>query len=230
MSRTIIVRDGAEIYRRSFATIVLRPDLAPLRPRREQVAVRMIHACGMVEIAGDLVFSETGPWPSAESVMARSRRSYVIRKCLHVASSRHGCRTQRVICTLEDPGVPSLAQKARNDAQRCRARTWRDRLDGAVVAIGNAQPLCFIFSTCSMKPPPACLVLGMPVGFVGAGESKDALIAARPRVFHCHQRAQGGSAMAAAALNAIAERNPNDRIFLELRAYTASASPAIPTS
>ena len=205
MSRYNYLRDGAEIYRLSFATIRTEADLTRFDRDEEHVAVRMIHACGMVEIAGDLVFSN--------EVVAQARSalrqgapilcdSKMLARGIIAARLPHA---NEVICTLEDPGVPSLAQKLGTTRSAAALELWRDRLDGAVVAIGNAPTALFhlldMLDETSARP--AC-VIGMPVGFVGAAESKDALISDARVPFITIKGRKGGSAMAAAALNAIA--------------------------
>jgi len=205
LSRYNYLRDGAEIYRLSFATIRTEADLTRFDRDEEHVAVRMIHACGMVEIAGDLVFSN--------EVVAQARSalrqgapilcdSKMLARGIIAARLPHA---NEVICTLEDPGVPSLAQKLGTTRSAAALELWRDRLDGAVVAIGNAPTALFhlldMLDETSARP--AC-VIGMPVGFVGAAESKDALISDARVPFITIKGRKGGSAMAAAALNAIA--------------------------
>jgi precorrin-8X/cobalt-precorrin-8 methylmutase len=205
LSRFNYLRDGAEIYRRSFATIRAEAALARFAHDEEHVAVRMIHACGMVEIAGDLVFSN--------GAVAQARRA-LRQGALVLCDSKMLARgiiearlpaANEVICTLEDPAIPALAQKLGTTRSAAALELWRDRLDGALVAIGNAPTALFhlleMLDETSARP--AC-VIGMPVGFVGAAESKDALISDARVPFIAIKGRKGGSAMAAAALNAIA--------------------------
>jgi len=205
LSRYNYLRDGAEIYRRSFATIRTEADLARFARDEEQVAVRMIHACGMVEIAGDLVFSNGAV---AQARRALRQGAPILCDSKMLARGIIAARlpyANEVICTLEDPGVSSLAQKLGTTRSAAALELLRDRLDGAVVAIGNAPTALFhlldMLDETSARP--AC-VIGMPVGFVGAAESKDALIADARVPFIAIKGRKGGSAMAAAALNAIA--------------------------
>lgn len=205
MSRFSYVRDGAEIYRRSFATIRAEADLARFSPDEERVAVRMIHACGMVEIASDIMFSDGAV---AQARHALRQGAPVLCDSKMLAQGIIMARlpyANEVICTLEDPCVPSLAQKLGTTRSAAALELWRDRLAGAVVAIGNAPTALFhlldMLDECPARP--AC-VLGMPVGFVGAAESKEALIADGRVPFIAIKGRKGGSAMAAAALNAIA--------------------------
>jgi precorrin-8X/cobalt-precorrin-8 methylmutase len=205
LSRFNYLRNGAEIYRRSFARIRAEADLARFAHDEEQVAVRMIHACGMVEIAGDLVFSNGAV---AQARRALRQGALVLCDSKMLARGISAARlpaANKVICTLEDPAIPSLAQKLGTTRSAAALELWRERLDGAVIAIGNAPTALFhlleMLDETSARP--AC-VIGMPVGFVGAAESKDALISDARVPFIAIKGRKGGSAMAAAALNAIA--------------------------
>ncbi|QBR71273.1 precorrin-8X methylmutase [Beijerinckiaceae bacterium] len=204
-SRFTYVRDGAEIYKRSFATIRAEADLTRFTPEEEQVAVRMIHACGMIEIAADLMFSE-GAVQHARQALQRGAPilcdSKMLAQGIIAARLPHA---NKVICTLEDPAVPSLAKEIGNTRSAAALELWRDRLDGAIVAIGNAPTALFhlLDMLDETTARPACIV-GMPVGFVGAAESKEALIMDNRAPFVTIRGRKGGSAMAAAALNAIA--------------------------
>ena len=199
------LRDGAEIYRRSFATIRAEADLARFSRDEEQVAVRMIHACGMVEIAAGLVFSQ-GAVAQARQALRQGAPILCDSKMLArgVIAARLP-RGNEVICTLDAASVPSLAQKLGTTRSAAALELWRDRLDGAIAAIGNAPTALFhlldMLDNTSARP--ACIV-GMPVGFVGAAESKEALIANGRVPFITLKGRKGGSAIAAAALNAIA--------------------------
>jgi precorrin-8X/cobalt-precorrin-8 methylmutase len=204
-SRFNYLRDGAEIYRRSFATIRAEADLARFPRDEELVAVRMIHACGMIEIAAGLVFSQ-GAVAQARQALRRGAAILCDSKMLArgIIAARLPCANE-VICTLDAPSVPSLAQKLGTTRSAAAIELWRDRLDGAIAAIGNAPTALFhlldMLDETSARP--ACIV-GMPVGFVGATESKEALIADARAPFITLKGRKGGSAMAAAALNAIA--------------------------
>ncbi|PPD41149.1 MAG: precorrin-8X methylmutase [Methylocystis sp.] len=199
------IRDGAAIYKRSFAIIRTEADLARFTPEEEKVAVRMIHACGMVELAGDIVFS---PGFAAEAKAALRRGAPILCDANMVA---HGVTRARlpannpVVCTLAEPSVAALAAEIGNTRSAAAMELWRNRLDGALVVIGNAPTSLFrlleMFDEGAGLP---AAVIGMPVGFVGAAESKDAL-AADGRVPYAIVRGRkGGSAMAAAAVNALA--------------------------
>ena len=204
-SRFNYLRDGTEIYRRSFATIRAEADLARFPRDEELVAVRMIHACGMVEIAADLVFSD-GAVAQARQALRQGAPILCDSKMLArgIIAARLPCANE-VICTLDAPSVPSLAQKLGTTRSAAALEFWRDRLDGAIVAIGNAPTALYrlldMLDETSARP--ACIV-GMPVGFVGAAELKEALIADARVPFITLKGRKGGSAMAAAALNAIA--------------------------
>ncbi|MFI2671540.1 precorrin-8X methylmutase [Streptomyces albidoflavus] len=199
-------KDGAAIYRESFATIRAEADLAGLPPDVAQVAVRMIHACGMTDLPRDL-----GHTPQ---VVARAREALragapILCDANMVASGVTRKRLpadNEVICTLADPAVPELAARLGTTRSAAALELWRDRLDGAVVAVGNAPTALFrLLEMIEEGAPRPAAVIGVPVGFVGAAESKDALAAHPSGLDHLIVRGRrGGSAMAAAALNAIA--------------------------
>jgi precorrin-8X/cobalt-precorrin-8 methylmutase len=204
-SRFDYLRDGAEIYRRSFAIIRAEADLARFPRDEELVAVRMIHACGMVEIVAGLVFSH-GAVAVARAALRQGAPILCDSKMLArgIIAERLP-RGNEVICTLDDAAVASLAQKLGTTRSAAALELWRDKLDGAIAAIGNAPTALFhlldMLDETSTRP--AC-VIGLPVGFVGAAESKEALIADARVPFITLKGRKGGSAMAAAALNAIA--------------------------
>jgi precorrin-8X/cobalt-precorrin-8 methylmutase len=208
LGRFNYVHDGAEIYRRSFATIRAEADLARFTPEEEKIAVRIIHACGMVEIAADIVFSQ--------DAVLHARKAFrdgapILCDSKMVANGITRARLpsrNEIICTLDDPAVPALAEKIGTTRSAAALELWRDRLDGAIVAIGNAPTALFHLLEMLDHVParPAC-VIGMPVGFVGAAESKEALIADQRVPFIAVKGRKGGSAMTAAALNALASEN-----------------------
>ena len=199
------IRDGAEIYRRSFAIIRAESDLARFSAHEERVAVRVIHACGMVEAAADLHFS---PGAAQAGIEALARGAPVLCDASMVSrgvtAARLPARNQ-VICTLDDPGVPGLALRLATTRTAAALELWREHLPGSVVAIGNAPTALFrLLELLDEGVAPPAVVIGMPVGFVGALESKEALIAdARVPAIAMRGR-KGGSAMAAAAVNALA--------------------------
>jgi precorrin-8X/cobalt-precorrin-8 methylmutase len=204
-SRYTYLRDGAEIYRRSFAAIRAEADLDRFTPEEERVAVRMIHACGMVELAADIVF-----WGDAveRARTALGKGAPILCDSKMLARGIIAARlpqNNEIICTLEDPAAASLAQELGTTRSAAAVELWRPRLDGAVVAIGNAPTALFqlLGVLDEGAAPPACIV-GMPVGFIGAAESKEALIAHVRLPFITIRGRKGGSAIAAAALNALA--------------------------
>ena len=204
-SRFDYIRDGGEIYRRSFATIRAEADLARFSRDEEIVAVRMIHACGMVEIVADLVFS---PGAAARARAALAGGAPILCDSRMVAEGVTRARLPRgnaVVCTLDDPAVPALAATLGNTRSAAALELWRDALDGAIVAIGNAPTALFHLLDMLERTParPACII-GLPVGFVGAAESKQALIERAPAPFIALRGRKGGSAMTAAAINALA--------------------------
>ncbi len=204
-------KDGAAIYRQSFATIRAEAaaDLARLPADVSQVAVRMIHACGMVDLVRDLAYS---PQAVARARAALRAGAPVLCDAQMVASGITRKRLPAgndVICTLLDPSVQGLAAELGTTRSAAALELWRDRLDGAVVAVGNAPTALFrlleIIEEGAAGGPRPAAVIGMPVGFVGAAESKDALAAHPLGLDHLVVRGRrGGSAMAAAAVNAIA--------------------------
>ncbi|MFJ7523389.1 precorrin-8X methylmutase [Streptomyces griseus] len=199
-------KDGPAIYRQSFATIRAEADLAGLPADISQVAVRMIHACGMVDLVRDLAFS-----PNAVADARAALRAGAPILC-DVAMVASGVTRKRlpadndVVCTLSDPSVPELAAKMGTTRSAAALELWRDRMEGAVVAVGNAPTALFrLLEMIEEGSPRPAAVIGVPVGFVGAMESKEALAEHPSGLEHLIVRGRrGGSAIAAAALNAIA--------------------------
>ncbi|APA99083.1 Precorrin-8X methylmutase [Nocardia seriolae] len=203
--RTSYLTDGAEIYRRSFATIRAEADLARFPADVSQVVVRMIHACGQVDLAGDVEFST--------DVVAKARAALessapILCDANMVASGVTRKRLpadNEVLCLLADPRVPELAARIGNTRSAAALELWSDRLDGAVVAIGNAPTALFhLLDLLDAGAPRPAAVLGIPVGFIGAAESKQALAEYGGVAFLTVRGRRGGSAITAAALNAIA--------------------------
>ncbi|MFE3069154.1 precorrin-8X methylmutase [Streptomyces sp. NPDC059247] len=199
-------KDGAEIYRRSFATIRAEADLSGLPADIAQVAVRMIHACGMTDLVQDIAYSP--------DVVTRARAALragapILCDAQMVASGVTRKRLpadNEVICALSDPAVPGLAAELGTTRSAAALELWRDRLEGSVVAIGNAPTALFhLLEMVAKGGPRPAAVLGIPVGFIGAAESKDALAAQDLGLDYLVVRGRrGGSAMTAAALNALA--------------------------
>jgi precorrin-8X/cobalt-precorrin-8 methylmutase len=199
------IRDGAEIYKNSFAIIRREADLARFDPFEERVAVRVIHACGMVDIAPDLVFS---PGAAKAGIEAIAAGAPILCDANMVAFGVTRARLpskNEVICSLADPRVADLAKEMGTTRTAAAMELWRPHLAGAVVAFGNAPTALFhMLEMLDAGAPPPTLILAMPVGFVGAAESKDAAVAdGRVPVIAIRGR-KGGSAMAAAAINALA--------------------------
>ncbi|MFE9669034.1 precorrin-8X methylmutase [Microbispora bryophytorum] len=198
------VRDGAEIYRRSFATIRAEAHLTGLPADVARVAVRMIHACGMTDLVADLGYS---PAVVAKARAALLAGAPVLCDAQMVASGVTRKRlpaANEIICTLNDPRVPALAERLGTTRSAAALDLWLDRLDGAVVAVGNAPTALFrLLELVAQGAGRPAAVLGVPVGFIGAAESKRALAASGLEFLVVHGR-RGGSAMTAAAINAIA--------------------------
>ncbi|WP_205447048.1 precorrin-8X methylmutase [Candidatus Frankia alpina] len=205
-SRPDYVRDGAEIYRRSFATIRAEARLDGLPADVARVAVRMIHSCGMVDLVDDLAFS---PGVVAAARTALLAGAPVLCDAQMVAAGvtrRRLPADNEVLCLLGDPRVPGLAAELATTRSAAAVDLWADRLADAVVAIGNAPTALFrLLELVAAGAPRPAAVLGVPVGFIGAAESKQALVddPAGLEFLVVHGR-RGGSAMAVAAVNAIA--------------------------
>jgi precorrin-8X/cobalt-precorrin-8 methylmutase len=199
------IRDGDEIYRRSFAIIRAEADLAGYTPAEERVAVRVIHACGMVEIARDLVFH---PEFAAAASEALKSGAPVLCDAKMVANGITRARLpaqNEIVCTLGDQAVPALAVKLGNTRTAAALELWRPVLKGSVVVIGNAPTALFrLLDMLEEGAPCPAAIIGMPVGFVGAAESKDALVEFGRVPYAVVRGRKGGSAMAVAALNAVA--------------------------
>ena len=200
------LRDGNAIYQRSFAIIRAESDLSGFSEDEADVVVRMIHACGQVEAAKSIVFGN-GLVPAARAALRAS--APILCDAEMVA---HGVTRARlpaandVICTLRDPRTAALAEKRGTTRSAAALELWADRLAGAVVAIGNAPTALFrLLELIEAGAPKPAAVLGIPVGFVGAAESKDALAANTYGLpFLIVRGRMGGSAMTAAAVNALA--------------------------
>ncbi len=197
-------KDGAAIYRRSFAIIRSEADLVRFSPIEERVAVRVIHACGMVEAARDLVFSP-GAAEAAERALGAGLPIFCDARMVAEGVTRARLPAENdVICTLADPAIPALAERLGTTRTAAAIDLWLPRLGGAVVAIGNAPTALFrLLELIDAGAPRPAAIIGMPVGFVGAAESKEALIDSGLPAIVVRGR-KGGSAMAAAAVNALA--------------------------
>ena len=200
------IRDGAEIYRQSFATIRAEADLSRIPADLEKLAVRVIHACGMVDVVADLAFS-AGAGVAGRTALANGAPILCDAKMVAYGITRTRLPADNaVICTLDDPAVPALAREMGNTRSAAALELWRPHLTGSVVAIGNAPTALFhLLDMIAAGAPRPALILGFPVGFVGAAESKAQLAAESHGVpFVVVHGRRGGSAMAAAAVNALA--------------------------
>lgn len=198
------VKDGAEIYRRSFATIRAEADLSRFDPVLERIVVRMIHACGMVDLATDVAAT---PAFAERAVAALEDGGPILCDTQMVASGVTRSRlpaSNEVVCALSDPATAELARELGTTRTAAAVELWRDRLAGSVVAVGNAPTALFhLLELVAAGAPAPAAVVGVPVGFIGAAESKAALAASDLEFLVVHGR-RGGSAIAAAAVNAIA--------------------------
>ncbi|MBD9417134.1 precorrin-8X methylmutase [Pseudomonas sp. PDM16] len=200
------IRDGQEIYRQSFATIRAEADLSAIPADLEKLAVRLIHACGMVDVVQDLRFS---PGAGVAGRAALAKGAPILCDARMVAEGITRARlpaNNPVICTLNEADVPQLARDLGNTRSAAALEHWREHLEGSVVVIGNAPTaLFYLLEMLDAGAPKPALILGMPVGFIGAAESKDMLAADSRGVPYVIVRGRrGGSAMAAAAVNALA--------------------------
>jgi precorrin-8X/cobalt-precorrin-8 methylmutase len=205
MTERAYVRDGAEIYRRSFAIIRAESDLARFNAAEEPIAVRIIHACGMPEIARDIVMSR-GFAERARQALKDGAPIFCDSKMVANGVTRARLPAGNdVLCTLDDPSVPSIAKHLDNTRSAAALELWRERLAGSVVAIGNAPTALFrLLEMLDEGASSPAAVIGLPVGFVGAMESKEALATQGSVPFLIVRGRKGGSAMAAAAVNALA--------------------------
>ncbi|RVU16628.1 precorrin-8X methylmutase [Methylobacterium oryzihabitans] len=204
-TRLDYIRDGAAIYAKSFAIIRSEADLSRFHGPAERVVVRMIHACGMTDLPADVVASPD----FAEAGEAALRRGApILCDARMVADGVTRARLpagNEVVCTLHDPRVPDLARDLATTRTAAAMELWRERLPGAVVAVGNAPTALFrLLELLDEGVAPPAAVIGVPVGFVGAAESKEALAADGRVPFVVVHGRRGGSAMAAAAINALA--------------------------
>ncbi|KQR75989.1 precorrin-8X methylmutase [Rhizobium sp. Leaf384] len=200
------IHDGDAIYERSFAIIRAETDLSRFSPEEADVAVRMVHACGLVEAARDFVFS---PDFVTAARTALGRGAPILCDAFMVVNGVTRARLtagNEVVCTLREPETPALAREIGNTRSAAALRLWGERMGGAVVAIGNAPTaLFYLLEMLRDGAPKPAAILGMPVGFVGAAESKDALAEHSYGVPFAIVRGRlGGSAITAAAINALA--------------------------
>ncbi|NMG08909.1 precorrin-8X methylmutase [Brasilonema sp. UFV-L1] len=200
------IKNGNEIYSKSFAIIRSEANLSVLAPDVANVAVRLIHACGMTDIVDDLVASPTAVQSGRTALAAGAAILCDCRMVAEGITRRRLPADNSVICTLNHPDVPELAQKLETTRSAAALELWLPVLQEAVVAIGNAPTVLFrLLEMLDAGVPKPALILGFPVGFVGAAESKAALAAdSRGVPFMTLHGRRGGSAIAAAAVNALA--------------------------
>ena len=198
--------DGAAIYRQSFAMIRAEADLARFSPEEEPVAVRMIHAAGLVNLAQHIRFSPTFAVDARRALQAGAPILCDARMVTEGITKARLPADNRIVCTLHAPETPDLARAMGNTRSAAALEFWRPHLAGAVVAIGNAPTA--LFHLLNMLEDPDCprpaAIIGCPVGFVGACESKDALWAEQPVPCAIVAGRLGGSAITVAAVNALA--------------------------
>jgi precorrin-8X/cobalt-precorrin-8 methylmutase len=201
--------DGAAIYRQSFATIRAEADLARFTPEEEPVVVRMIHAAGMVGLERYIRFTPGLAQAARDALTAGAPILCDARMVSEGITRARLPSNNAVVCTLDNPAVPALAQSLQTTRSAAALELWRPHLDGAVVAIGNAPTA--LFHLLNMLEEQGCArpaaIIGCPVGFVGAAESKAALMAAPPAPALSVEGRLGGSAITVAAVNALASRS-----------------------
>ncbi|HEV7442847.1 MAG TPA: precorrin-8X methylmutase [Steroidobacteraceae bacterium] len=200
------LRDGAAIYQRSFAIIRAETDLSSFSAAEAEVAVRMIHACGLVEAGKQIVFGAGLVAAARSALQAGAPILCDSQMVAHGITRARLPKNNEVMCTLRDPNVPGLAARLGTTRSAAALDLWMDKLEGAVVAIGNAPTALFrLLELLDGGAPRPAAILGIPVGFVGAEESKDELMThSRGIPFLVVRGRLGGSAMVAAAVNALA--------------------------
>ncbi len=200
------LREPEAIYRRSFETARREADLSGLAPEEAAVALRLVHACGMPEVAAALRFAPGAVRRGAAALRAGAPVLCDCRMAAAGVSLRAAGLDNPVLCRIDDPEAAARARAEGTTRSAAQIPLWRPFLDGAVVAIGNAPTALFrLVEEIAAGAPMPAVVLGFPVGFVGAAESKQAVAEADPPVPHVVLPGRrGGSAMAAAAANALA--------------------------
>jgi precorrin-8X/cobalt-precorrin-8 methylmutase len=201
------IRDGSAIYDKSFATIRAEADLSAIPADLEKVAVRLIHACGMTDIAQDLAASPGAAAVGRQALAAGAKILCDAHMVADGVTRKRLSADNEVICTLRDERVPGLAREIGNTRSAAALEFWLPHLAGSIVAIGNAPTALFrLLEMLDEGAPRPALILGLPVGFVGAIESKIELATnSRDVPFITLHGRRGGSAMAAAAVNALAQ-------------------------
>ena len=202
------LRDPAAIYRESFAAIRREAPLDRLPEELRPLVLRLVHACGMPDIVADLAWTPDAV--GAGRAALRAGAPILVDATMVQAGIRSRLTANPILCTLNDDATAARAAASSTTRSAAAVEGWRERLAGAVVAIGNAPTALFrLLELLADGAPRPALVLGFPVGFIGAAEAKEALIGYRPQVPHITLRGRrGGSAMAAAALNALLDDDP----------------------
>ncbi|KJF68041.1 precorrin-8X methylmutase [Rhizobium nepotum] len=200
------IRDGNAIYERSFAIVREEADLSAFTEEQADIAVRMIHACGQVEAASHFRFSPDFVVAARGALLAGKPVLCDAEMVAHGVTRARLPADNDVICTLRDPRTPELAKKIGNTRSAAALDLWAEKLDGALVAIGNAPTaLFYLLEMLEKGAARPAAIIGMPVGFVGAAESKDALEVSSLGIPYAIVKGRmGGSAMTAAAVNAVA--------------------------
>jgi precorrin-8X/cobalt-precorrin-8 methylmutase len=203
------IHNGEDIYRKSFAIIRAEADLEILSADLVPIAVRLIHACGMTDIVQDLIASPDAVQVGREVLAAGSPIFCDSQMVANGITRKRLSAQNQVICTLNHPEVPEIAQRIENTRSAAAIELWQPQMEGAVVVIGNAPTALFhLLELLDQGIPKPALILGFPVGFVGAADSKVELAVNNRGVpfITLHGR-RGGSAIAAAAINALAQEN-----------------------
>jgi precorrin-8X/cobalt-precorrin-8 methylmutase len=200
------VRDGDAIYRQSFAIIRSEADFSGFTPEQQDIVVRIVHAAGLVEAAQAVQFSDDFVDAARAALAAGAPILCDSEMVAHGVTRARLAASNSVICTLRDPAVPDLAARIGNTRSAAALELWGERMAGALVAIGNAPTALFhLLDMIAAGAPRPAAIIGMPVGFVGAAESKDALAASTLGIPYAIVRGRlGGSAMTAATVNALA--------------------------
>ncbi|MFK3691892.1 precorrin-8X methylmutase [Agrobacterium tumefaciens] len=200
------IHDGNAIYERSFAIIREEADLSAFSDEQADIAIRMIHACGQVEAAAHFRFSPDFVAAARGALRAGKPVLCDAEMVAHGVTRARLPASNEVVCTLRDARTPEIAKRIGNTRSAAALDLWAERLDGALVAIGNAPTaLFYLLEMLENGAPRPAAIIGMPVGFVGAAESKDALEASSLAIPYAIVKGRlGGSAMTAAAINAVA--------------------------
>ena len=206
MTDSDYIRDGNAIYERSFAIIREEADLSAFAEDQADIAIRMIHACGLVEAAAHFRFSPDFVSAARGALLAGKPILCDAEMVAHGVTRARLPAANAVICTLRDPRTPDIARSIGNTRSAAALDLWAEHMDGALVAIGNAPTaLFYLLEMLEKGAPRPAAIIGMPVGFVGAAESKDALEVSTLGIPYAIVKGRmGGSAMTAAAVNAVA--------------------------